>query len=56
MQAKSLSGDIGELKLARELRLEADRKASMSDRLARMHTLCKQMNAIKGAAAGRTGV
>lgn len=51
MQAKTLSGDTGELRLAKELRLEADRNASMSDRLARMHALCKQMNAIKGAAA-----
>jgi hypothetical protein len=53
MQAKTLSGDTGELKLARELRLEADRKASMSNRLARVHALCKQMSAIKGA-AGRS--
>lgn len=52
MQAKTLSGDIGELRLARELRLEADRKVPMSDRLARMHVLCKQMSAIKGTAAG----
>jgi len=52
MQAKTLSGDPSELSLARELRLEADRRASMSERLARVHALCKQMSAIKGAAAG----
>jgi hypothetical protein len=51
MRTKMLSGDISELSLGRELRLEADRKASMSDRLARVHSLCKQMSAIKGAAA-----
>jgi hypothetical protein len=51
MQAKTLSGDPSELSMARELRLEAARKASMSDRLARVHALCKQMSAIKGTAA-----
>lgn len=55
MQEKTLSGDVGDLRLAKELRLEADRKASMSDRLARVHALCKQMTAIKGAAT-RTDV
>lgn len=53
MEAKALSGDIGELKLARKIRLEADRNAPMSERLARMHALCKQMSAIKGAASAR---
>jgi len=48
--AKTLSGDVGELRRARALRLEADRNAAMSERLARMHALCKQMSAIKGAA------
>jgi hypothetical protein len=43
--------DIGDLKSARAARLEADRLASMSERLARLHSLCKQMSAIKGAAA-----
>jgi hypothetical protein len=36
---------------ARAVRLESDRRASMSERLARLHSLCKQMSAIKGAAA-----
>jgi hypothetical protein len=50
-----LSGDIDELKRGREIRLAADRIAPMSERLARVHALCKQMSAIKGAAA-RTSV
>jgi hypothetical protein len=53
MADKALSGDIGELDRARELRLEADRRAPMSERLARMHALCKQLSAIKGAARPR---
>ena len=51
MATKTLSGDIGELRRLREIRLEADRNAPMSERLARVHALCKQMSAIKGAAA-----
>lgn len=51
MAAKVLNGDIGELRRAREMRLEADRNTPMSERLARVHALCKQMSAIKGAAA-----
>ena len=35
------------------MRLAADRNAPMSERLARMHVLCKQMSAIKGAATVR---
>lgn len=50
MVAKALSGDIGDLRRGRAIRLEADREAPMSERLARMHALCKQMSAIKGAA------
>jgi hypothetical protein len=38
--AKALSGDVGELKTARALRLEADRKAPMSARLVGVHALC----------------
>jgi hypothetical protein len=53
MADKTLSGDIEELRQARTLRIEADRKATMSERLARVHNLCKQMNAIKGAARSR---
>jgi hypothetical protein len=45
--------DIGNLKGAREARLDADRRASMSERLAKLHALCKQLGAIKGAAADR---
>jgi hypothetical protein len=45
--------DIGDLKRAREVRLEADRNASMSERLARVHSISKQMSALKGAASGR---
>ena len=41
---------IGDLDQARATRLKADRDASMSDRLARVHVLSKQMSAIKGAA------
>ena len=53
MSAKTLSGDIDDLKRARALRIDADRKAPMSERLARVHALCKQMSAIKGAARAR---
>lgn len=48
----TLAHDIGDLRRAQSARLEADRRASMSDRLARLHALCKQLGAIKGAAAG----
>lgn len=51
MSLKALTGEPEELKRARILRLEADRKAPMSERLARVHALCKQMSAFKGAAA-----
>lgn len=51
MKPNELSGEIGELTRARELRLEANRKMPMSKRLERVHVLCKQLNAIKGAAA-----
>jgi hypothetical protein len=53
MAAKAPSGDIGDLRRAGAVRLEADRSAPMSERLARVHALCKQMSAIKGAAATR---
>jgi hypothetical protein len=53
MAAKALSGEIAELQQARALRLEADRRTPMSERLARVHALCKQMSAIKGAARAR---
>lgn len=41
------------MKRAKIVRLEADRTAPMSERLARVHTLSKQMTAIKGAARAR---
>jgi hypothetical protein len=50
MTARPLSGNIDDLKRAREIRLTADRSAPMSERLARVHSLCKQMSAIKGVA------
>jgi hypothetical protein len=53
MAAKAPSGDIGDLKRARAARLEASRSAPMSERLTRVHALCKQMSAIKGAARAR---
>jgi hypothetical protein len=53
MANKALTGNIDELSEARGLRLDADRRAPMSERLARVHALCKQMSAIKGAAAVR---
>jgi hypothetical protein len=43
--------DIGDFDLARSRRREAAQKLTMSERLARVHALCKQMNALKGAAA-----
>jgi hypothetical protein len=42
--------DIGDLDRAADARRRADIALSMSERLARVHTLCKQMGAVKGAA------
>jgi len=53
MATKALTGEIEELQRAREIRLEAVRSAPMSERLAHLHRLCKQMSAIKGAARAR---
>jgi hypothetical protein len=50
---KRLSGTVEDLDRARAVRREADLRASMSERLARVHVLCKQMSAIKGAARTR---
>jgi hypothetical protein len=50
---KRLSGDVEELNRARAVRREANLRATMSERLARVHSLCKQMSAIKGAARAR---
>lgn len=49
MTRQMLTGDAEELRQANELRRAADRKASMSERLARVHALSKQMSALKGA-------
>lgn len=51
--AQALSGSPEELDQVRALRREADLRATMSERLARVHLLCKQMSAIKGAARAR---
>ncbi|HEX6152012.1 MAG TPA: hypothetical protein VFZ19_00685 [Solirubrobacterales bacterium] len=50
---KRLNGDSEELDRTRQVRREADLRVPMSERLARMHVLCKQMSAIKGAARAR---
>ncbi|HEX6781183.1 MAG TPA: hypothetical protein VF125_04035 [Solirubrobacterales bacterium] len=51
--AKRLSGDATELDQVRTVRRDADLRATMSERLARVHALSKQMSAIKGAAKPR---
>jgi hypothetical protein len=53
MSAAPASNDIGDMKRAGQARREADRSAPMSERLARLHALCAQLGAIKGAAAAR---
>jgi hypothetical protein len=53
MATKVRSGDIGDFKQAHAVRREATLALSMSERLARMHALCKQMSAVKGAASAR---
>lgn len=45
--------DIGDFERADEVRREAALALSMSERLARMHALCKQLSVLKGAAASR---
>lgn len=45
--------DIGDFGRSRAVRREAALALSMSQRLARLHTLCKQMSAVKGAAQTR---
>lgn len=52
MQEKAAAEEeVGDLKRARAVRLAAARSGSMTERLARLHVLCKQMSAIKGAAS-----
>ncbi len=46
-------GDIGDFGRARAARRETALALSMSERLARLHALCKQMSAVKGAASAR---
>ena len=57
MSAKELDAvpgrDIGDFGRARAVRREAALALTMSERLARVHALCKQMSAVKGAASGR---
>jgi hypothetical protein len=53
MATKALEGNIGDFRRARGVRREAALALTMSERLARMHALCKQMSAIKGAASAR---
>ncbi|HET6570722.1 MAG TPA: hypothetical protein VFG58_04460 [Solirubrobacterales bacterium] len=47
---RALSGEAAELRRAGALRLARDRATPMNERLARVHALCKQLSAIKGAA------
>lgn len=47
------SRDIGDFERAAAVRRQAAWDLSMSERLARVHDLCKQMNAVKGAAQPR---
>jgi hypothetical protein len=52
-QDTAREGDIGDMSRSRAARLEAARTMPMSERLARVHALCKQMSAVKGAASAR---
>jgi hypothetical protein len=45
--------ETGDLKAAHAARLKASYARPMSERLARLHELCRQMSAIKGSAAAR---
>lgn len=42
--------DIGDFEQAATIRREAEWQLSMSERLARLNALCKQMSAVRGAA------
>jgi hypothetical protein len=50
---RARSEDIGDFRGARAVRREAALALTMSERLARVHALCKQMSAVKGAASAR---
>lgn len=43
--------EIGDFERARAVRRKAALELTMSERLARLHALCKQMSAVKGAAS-----
>jgi len=47
------AGQIGAFDAAATARREADLRLSMSERLARVHSLSKQMSALKGSAQPR---
>gem|GEM_PF-4226034 len=47
------SSDIGDLDRAAQVRRQAAWDLSMRERLAQVHELCRQMNAVKGVAASR---
>jgi hypothetical protein len=47
------SEDIGDLNRAATVRRQAAWNLSMGERLARVHELCQQVNAIRGAARAR---
>lgn len=47
------AGQIGDLAAAAAARRSADLRLSMSERLARVHALSKQMSAVKGSAQPR---
>jgi len=53
MTARVKSEDLGDFRSASSRRLVTSHSASMSERLARVHMLCKQMSAIKDAARAR---
>lgn len=50
-QNLAVSREIGDFEQAEAIRRKENWELSMSERLALMHKLCKQMGAIKGAAA-----
>jgi hypothetical protein len=50
MPTTGKNASIGDFESAATQRLVTSRRESMSARLARVHVLCKQMSAIKGAA------
>jgi hypothetical protein len=47
------AGEIGDLDAAAKARREGELRLSMSERLARVHSLSKQMSAVKNSARPR---